>query len=66
MKQFRTLTNFGRINNLRYDRLPTRCGRGTCHCLIRLDLKDKKGKKFYNDCYSGWYNFYMRNKLELF
>ena len=37
-----------------------------CRCLIKLDLKNNKDKKYYNNCYDGWYNFYMGNKLELF
>ena len=65
MKPFRTLTSFGRINHLRYGRLPSRCGRETCNCLVRLDLKDNKDKKIYNDCYDGWYNYAMRNMLEI-
>ena len=65
MKQFRTLASFGRINHLRHGRLPSRCGRETCHCLLKLDLNDKKDKKFYNDCYNGWYNYAMRNMLEI-
>ena len=61
----RTLSSLSRINHLRYGRLPSRCGREVCHCLIKLDLKDKKNKKFYNDCYNGWYNYTMRNMLEI-
>ena len=38
---------------MRNKTLPTRCGRDKCQCLERLDLKDKKDKKFYNDCYDG-------------
>jgi hypothetical protein len=38
----KTLSSLSRINHLRYGRLPSRCGRETCNCLIRLDLKDKK------------------------
>ena len=63
--QIRTLTSFGKINHLRYGNIPTRCGREVCNCLMRLDLKDKKNKKFYNDCYDGWYNYAMRNMLEI-
>ena len=66
MKPFRTLTSFGRINHLRYGRLPSRCGRETCNCLIRLDLKDKKDKKTYNKCYDNWYRHTMINILELY
>ena len=57
--------NLSRINHLRYGRLPSRCGRETCHCLMRLDLNDKNNKKFYNDCYNGWYKYAMRNMLEI-
>lgn len=66
MKPFRTLTSFGRINHLRYGRLPSRCGRNVCQCLIRLDLKDKKDKKTYNKCYDNWYRHNMINILELY
>ena len=66
IQRVRTLTSFGRINRMRYKTLPTRCGRENCHCLMRLDLKKDKDKKFYNDCYDGWYNYAMRNMLELF
>lgn len=65
-QRVRNLSSFGRINHLRYGNIPSRCGREVCHCLIKLDLKDKQNKKIYNDCYDGWYKFYMRNKLELF
>ena len=63
-QKVRTLSSMSRINHLRYGRLPSRCGRETCHCLMKLDLKDKKDKKYYNDCYNGWYNYAMKNLLE--
>ena len=65
-QRVRNLSSFGRINHLRYDNIPSRCGKEVCYCLIKLDLKDKQNKKIYKDCYDGWYKFYMRNKLELF
>ena len=65
IQKIRTLTSFGRINHMRYKTLPSRCGRDKCHCLEKLDLKDKNNKKFYNDCYDGWYKYTMRNLLEL-
>jgi hypothetical protein len=61
----KTLSSLSRINHLRYGRLPSRCGRETCNCLIRLDLKDKKDKKLYNNCYDGWYKYTMRNMVEI-
>jgi hypothetical protein len=60
----KTLSSLSRINHLRYGRLPSRCGRDKCHCLIKLDLHNKD-KKFYNDCYNGWYKYTMRNMLEI-
>ena len=47
IQRVRTLTSFGRINHMRYKTLPTRCGRDKCHCLMRLDLTDKKNTKFH-------------------
>ncbi len=63
--KIKSLTSFGIINHMRYKTLPPRCGRNKCNCLMRLDLKNKDNRKFYNNCYDGWYNFYMRNLLEL-
>ena len=65
-QRVRNLSNIVRNNHLRYDRLPSRCGREKCYCLMKLDLKDDTDKKYYNDCYDGWYNFHMKNKLEIF
>jgi hypothetical protein len=65
LNKYRVLNRRGRMNNMRYGRIPSRCGRNECKCLMRLDLKDKTDKKFYSDCYGGWYNFHMRNKLEI-
>ena len=65
IQRVRTLKSLVRINHVRYKIPPSRCGRDKCHCLIKLDLKDKKDKKFYNDCYDGWYKYTMRNLLEL-
>ena len=65
IQKIRPLTSIGRINHMRYKTLPSRCGREVCRCLKRLDLKDKNNKKFYNDCYDGWYKYTMRNLLEL-
>ena len=62
--QFRTLSSFGRINHLRYGRLPSRCGRNVCECLVKLDLKNHNDKKNYNICYDKWYNKAMINMLE--
>ena len=57
IQRVRTLTSIGIINHIRYKTLPTRCGRDKCHCLMRLDLNDKKNKKFYKECYDSWYIF---------
>ena len=64
-QKVRTLTSIGRFNNIRHKTLPSRCGREVCNCLIKLDLKDNKDKKFYNDCYNGWYKYAMRNLIEI-
>ena len=64
-QKVRTLSSTSRINHLRYGRLPSRCGRNVCECLVKLDLNDKNNKKFYNDCYNGWYKYAMRNMLEI-
>ena len=65
IQKIRPLTSIGRINHMRYKKLPTRCGREVCQCLMKLDLNDKKDKKFYNNCYGGWFRYNMRNLLEL-
>lgn len=64
-QKVRTLTSIGRFNNICHKTPPSRCGREVCNCLIKLDLKDKKDNKFYNDCYNGWYKYAMRNMLEI-
>jgi len=64
-QRVKTLTSIGRFNNIRHKTLPSRCGREVCNCLMRLDLKDKKDIKKYYNCYNEWYDYSMRNLIEI-
>ena len=34
------------------------CGREYCYCIKTTDLKYKRNRRMYYECYQMWYNFF--------
>lgn len=34
------------------------CGREYCYCIKTTNLKDKRNRRMYYECYQMWYKYY--------
>ena len=65
ISKIRNVSSLSKLNKIYTKNINLRCGRDTCHCM-NMKFTNKYEKKFYNNCYSKWYNHSMINMLELY